>query len=85
MVTQPNLIDMTVPGRSKALSAMRPPGWDVPPTEPAGRVKPHELTVSPVPNAAGLIPRHDPGCFPSASPALTQMGGEPKNGLEGPL
>ena len=78
MATQPNPIGMTVPRGSKALSAMRPLGWDMPPTEPAGRAEPHELTVSPVPNAAGLIPRHDPGCFPGASPALTQWAGKQK-------
>jgi hypothetical protein len=78
MVTQPNLIGMTVPGGSEALSAMRPLGWDVPRTEPAGRAERHEMTVSPVPNAAGLIPRHDAGCFPSASPAPTRWAGKQK-------
>ena len=78
MVTQPNLIGMTVPQGSKALSAMRPLGWDMPPTEPAGRAERREMTVSPVPNAAGLIPRHDPACFPGASPAPTQRPGKQK-------
>ena len=78
MVTQPNLIGMTVPGGSEALSAMRPLGWDIPPTGFAGRAERHEMAVSPVPNAAGRIPRHDPGCFPSASPALTQCAGKQK-------
>ena len=32
------------------------------------------MTVSPVPNAAGPTPRHDPGCFPNTDP----MGGEAK-------
>jgi hypothetical protein len=50
---------------------VRPLGWDVPRTESAGRAELHEMTVSPVPNAAGLIPRHDPGCFPGASPTPT--------------
>lgn len=36
MVTQPNLIGMTVPGGSEAFSAMRPLGWDIPPTEALG-------------------------------------------------
>ena len=78
MVTQPNLIGMTVPGGSEALSAIRPLGWDIPPTEPGGRAERHEMTVSPVPNAAGLIPRHDPGCFPGASPAPTRWAGKQK-------
>jgi hypothetical protein len=78
MVTQPNLIGMTVPGGSEALSAMRPLGWDVPRTEPAGRAERHEMTVSPVPNAAGPIPRHDPGCFPDASPTPTPRPGKQK-------
>ncbi len=69
MVTQPNAISMTAPGGSEALSAMRPLGWDVPPTEPAGRAERHEMTVSSMPDAAGCIPRHDAGCFPGASPA----------------
>jgi hypothetical protein len=81
MVTQPNLIGMTVPGGLEALSVMRPLGWDIPPAQPAGRVERREMTVSPVPNAASLIPRHDAGCFPSTDP----MGGEAKNGTEGPL
>jgi hypothetical protein len=80
MVTQPNLIGMTVPGGSDALSAMRPLGWDVPPTEPAGRAERYEMTVSPVPNAAGCIPRHDAVCFPDTDP----QAGEVKNGPEGP-
>ncbi len=78
MVTQPNLIGMTVPGGSEALSAMRPLGWDVPVTEPAGRAERHEMAVSPVPNAAGLIPRHDAGCFPGASPLPTRWAGKQK-------
>jgi hypothetical protein len=76
MVTQPNLIGMTVPGGSEALCAMRPLGWHIPPAQPAGRAERRELTVSPVPNAAGLIPRHDPGCFPSASPTPTPRPGK---------
>ena len=78
MVTQPDLIGMIVPGGSEALSAMRPLGWDIPPTEPAGRAERHEITVSPVPNAAGLIPRHDPACFPGASPPPTRWAGKQK-------
>jgi hypothetical protein len=78
MATQPNLIGMTVPQGLKALSAMRPLGWDMPPTEPAGRAERREMTVSPVPNAAGRFPRHDPRCFPSASPALTRWAGKQK-------
>ena len=78
MVTQPDLIGMTVPGGSEALSAMRSLGCDIPPTEPAGRAERHEMTVSPVPNAAGLIPRHDAGCFPGASPAPTRWAGKQK-------
>ena len=78
MVTQPNLIGMTVPGGSEALSAMRPIGWDVPVTEPAGCAERCEMGVSPVPNAAGRIPQHDAGCFPSASPAPTRWAGKQK-------
>ncbi len=78
MATQPNLIGITVPGGSEALSAMRPLGRDIPPTGSAGRAEWHETTASPVPNAAGRIPRHDPGCFPGASPALTQWAGKQK-------
>ena len=78
MVTQPNLISMTVPGGLEALSAMRPLGWDIPVTEPAGRAERREMAVSPVPNAAGLIPRHDAGCFPGASPARTRWAGKQK-------
>jgi hypothetical protein len=78
MVTQPNLIGMTAPGGSEALSAMRPLGWDIPPTGSAGRAERREKTVSPVPNAAGRIPRHDPGCFPGASPAPTRWAGKQK-------
>ncbi len=78
MVTHPNLIGMTAPGGSEALSAMRPLGWDISPTRSAGRAERREMTASPVPNAAGLIPRHDPGCFPGASPALTQWAGKQK-------
>ena len=78
MVTQPNLIGMTVPGGSEALNAMRPLGWDISPTEPAGRAERHEMTESPVPNAAGRIPRHDAGCFPGASPAPTRWAGKQK-------
>ena len=78
MVTQPNLIGMTVPGGSEALNAMRPLGWHVPPAQPAGRAERREMTVSPVPNSAGLIPRHDPACFPGASPALTGWAGKQK-------
>ena len=78
MVTQPNLIGMTVPGVSGALIAMRPLGWDIPPTGPAGRAERHEMTVSPMPNAAGLTPRLDPACFPGASPAPTQWTGKQK-------
>ncbi len=78
MATQPNLIGMTVPQGSKALSAMRPLGWDMPPTEPAGRAERREMTVSPVPNAAGRIPQHDAGCFPGASPAPTRWAGKQK-------
>jgi hypothetical protein len=78
MATQPNLIGMTVPGGSKALSAMRSLGRDIPPTEPSGRAERPEMTVSPVPKAAGLIPRHDPACFPSASPTPTQWAGKQK-------
>ncbi len=78
MVTQPNLIGMTVPGGSEALSAIRPLGWDVPVTEPAGRAERHEMALSPVQNAAGLILRHDAGCFPGASPAPTRWAGKQK-------
>ncbi len=78
MVTQPNLIGMTLPGGSEALSVMRPLGWDIPPAGSAGRGERHEMSVSPVPNAADLIPRHDPGCFPSASPAPTRWAGKQK-------
>jgi hypothetical protein len=78
MVKQPNLIGMTVPGGSEPLSAMHPGGWKIPPLQPAGRAERHEMTVSPVPNAAGLIPRHDPACFPGASPASTQWAGKQK-------
>ena len=66
MVTQPKLIVITIPGGSAALSATRPIGWDVLPTESAGRAGRREMTRSPVPNTAGRILRHDPGCFPSA-------------------
>ena len=82
MVTQPNLIGMTVPGGSEALCVMRLLGWDVPPTGSAGRAERHEVTVSPVPNAAGLIPRHDGGCFPGASPAPTRWAGKQKTALK---
>ena len=78
MVTQPNLIGMTVPGGSEALSAMRPIGWDVSVTEPAGCAERCEMGVSPVPNAAGRIPQHDAGCFPIASPAPTRWAGKQK-------
>ena len=78
MVTQPNPICMTVPGGSEALRAMRPLGWDMPPTEPAGRAERREMTVSPVPNAAGRIPQHDAGCFPGASPGPTRWAGKQK-------
>ncbi len=78
MVTQPDLIGMTVPGGSEALSGMRPLGWCMPLTGSAGRAERHEMSVSPVPNAAGLIPRHDPGCFPGASPAPAQWAGKQK-------
>ncbi len=78
MVTQPNLIGMTVRGGSEALSAMRPLGWDIPPTRSAGRAERREMTVSPVPNAARRIPRHDPACFPGASPAPTRWAGKQK-------
>jgi hypothetical protein len=78
MVTQPNLIGMTVPGGSQAVTAMRPLGWDVPPTEPAGRAERHEMTVSSMPDAAGCIPRHDAGCFPGASPAPARWAGKQK-------
>ncbi len=82
MVTQPNLIGMTVPGGSDALSAMRPLGWGLYPTEPAGRAERHEMTVSSVPNAAGRIPRHDAGCFPGASPAPARWAGKQKTAPE---
>ena len=78
IVTQPNLIGMTVPGGSEALSARRPLGWDIPPTGSAGRAERHETTVSSVPNAAGRIPRHDAGCFPGASPAPARWAGKQK-------
>ena len=78
MVTKLKLVGMTVPGGSAALSAMRPCGWDIPTTEPVGRADRREMTVSPVPNAAGRILRHDPGCFPSASPTRTQRPGKQK-------
>ena len=78
MATQPNLIGMTVTGGSKALSAMRPLGWNIPATTPAGRAERHEMTVSSVPNAAGRILRHDAGCFPGASPAPTRWAGKQK-------
>ena len=78
MIAQSNLTAMTVPGRSEALIAMRPLGWDIPPTRSAGRAERHEMSVSPVPNAAGLIPRHDAGCFPSASPTPTPRPGKQK-------
>ena len=78
MVNQPNRIGMTVSGGSEALSVMRLLGWDVPPTGSAGRAERHEVTVSPVPNAAGLIPRHDPACFPGASLAPTRWAGNQK-------
>ncbi len=83
MVKQPNLIGMTVPGGAEALSAMRQLGWDIPPTEPAGRAERREMTVSPVPNAAGRIPRHDTGCFPNASPAPTRWAGKQKTAPKG--
>jgi hypothetical protein len=57
---------------------MRRRGWDIRPTEPAGRADPREMTVSPVPNSAGRILRHDPGCFPSASPTPTPRPGKQK-------
>ena len=78
MATQPNPIGMTVPAGWEALSAMHLFCWDVPVTEPAGRAERHQMTVSPVPNAAGLIPRHDPACFPSASPTPAQRPGKQK-------
>jgi hypothetical protein len=80
MAEQAKLIGMAVSGGSEPLNAMRPLGWDIPSTEPAGRAERREMTVSPVPNAAGRIRRYDPGCLPSASSALLS-----KNGPEGPL
>ncbi len=78
MVTHPKLIGMTIPGGLAALSATRPLGWDIPPREPAGRAERREMTVSPVPNAAGRIRLHDPACFPSASPTSTLWPGKQK-------
>jgi hypothetical protein len=39
------------------------------------------MTALGMPNAVGLIRRHDPACFPDSS----LKGGEANNGLEGPL
>ena len=78
MVMQLNLIGMTVPGAPEAFNAMRPLGWGIPLTGSAGRAERREMTVSPAPNAAGLIPRHDPGCFPGASPTPTPRPGKQK-------
>ena len=80
MATQLKIVRGAVPGGSEALTPMRPLGWDIPPTEPAGRTEWCEMTISPVPNAAGVILRHDAGCFPGTDP----MGGEAKNGPGGP-
>ena len=78
MVKQPNLIGMSVPGGSEPFSAMYPDGWNIPPLQPAGRAERRKMTASPVPNGTGRIPRHDPGCFPGASPAPTRWAGKQK-------
>ncbi len=74
MVTQPNLIGMTVPGGSQALSAMRPLGWDAPVTEPAGRAERHEMTVCPCQMPPGV----SRGMMPATSPAPTRWAGKQK-------
>ena len=57
---------------------MRPLGGCIPVTGSAGRAERHEMSVSPVPNAARVIPRHDAGCFPGASPAPARWAGKQK-------
>ncbi len=78
MTTHPKLVVIAAQGRSETLIAMRPDGWNMPATAPAGRAERHEMTVSSVPNAAGRIPRHDAGCFPGASPAPARRAGKQK-------
>lgn len=78
MATAPNIFEVAVPAGAYLRHDMRPLGRNIPPTEPAGRARPREMTVSPMPNAAGRIRRHDPGCFPHASPASTLRAGKQK-------
>ena len=78
MATAPNIFEVAVPAGAYLRHDMRPLGRNIPPTEPAGRAERREMTVSPVPNAAGRIPRHDAGCFPGASPAPTRWAGKQK-------
>jgi hypothetical protein len=78
MCTRPELAGMAVIEGSKALNLMRPQGWNLSPMEPPGRSDPREMSVSPVPNAAGRIRRHDAACFPSASPTSAQRAGKQK-------
>ncbi len=78
MAKEPRFIGMAIPKGSKALSAMRPRGSLFPMAEPDGRVDPHEMTVLPMPNAAGNILRHGLRCFPSASPAAARGPGKQK-------
>jgi hypothetical protein len=78
MTTHLKLVVIAAQGRSETLIAMRPDGWNMPATAPGGRAERREMFVSPIPNAAGRIPRHDPGCFPGASPAPTRWAGKQK-------
>ena len=76
MAKEPKLIGMAIPRGSKAVCAMRPRGSSYPMTEPAGRVDPHEMTVLPMPNAAGGSLRHGPCCFPRVSLTLARRPGK---------
>jgi hypothetical protein len=78
MCTRPKLAGMAVIEGSNALNPMRPQSWNVSPMERPGRADPREMTVWPVPNAAGRIRRHDAACFPSASPTSVQRAGKQK-------
>jgi hypothetical protein len=78
MTTLLKVVVIAAQGRSETLIAMRPDGCNMPATAPAGRAERREMPVSPIPNAAGRIPRHDPGCFPGASPAPARWAGKQK-------
>lgn len=52
IAAEPKLFSMVIPAGAEPLSSIFPTGWSIPPTEPAGRTNPCEMTVSPVPNAA---------------------------------